>query len=120
MSASAGRQIGVKIPDGQLSQGKAPEQTVTHAVKGDIYAIQYGDEYGKARTGIVFKFGDVHYLDPNGEQWAAKLRQAMPWVKEGIESKVADQTADVPNEDVVDVLGAAIAGEGAGANPSAT
>jgi hypothetical protein len=122
MPSAAGRQVGVQIPQGQLSQGRAPEQTVTHAIKGEVYAIQYGDEYGKARIGICFKFGDVVYMDPNGEQWAAKLGPVQGWVKEGIEAKIAEQDTQVPTQDTVDVVGGGMANseESPSESPSAT
>ena len=110
------RPVGVKIPEGQLSErSDLPSLTLVHLMPLEFMAAQYVDKAGKKVTGLFVKNGEDWYQAPNGDQWLAQFRTLSPKMDENAKAMYAKITgvpdnADVPLEDNVDV----IAGETSG------
>lgn len=87
----------------------APVKTLTHCEPVKMFAVEFGDEQGKEIRTVVFKVGDVIYVDPNGEQWARSLRVVAKtsWLYKQLTAAVAakEEVTEVPKDDAVDVMG---------------
>lgn len=105
MFESAGRVVGVRIPDGQNAQA-APARTVLNAVECSMVAVEYGDEYGRSRSVVLLKVGDQLYFPPNAEAWTEALKPVNQWLLDGAKAKLAERSVTVPIEDSVDVIAA--------------
>jgi hypothetical protein len=110
------RPVGVKIPEGQLSErSDLPSLTLVHLMPLEFMAAQYVDKSGKKVVGLFVKNGKDWYQAPNGDQWLSQFRALSPKMEENAKAMYAKNTGitdttDVPLEDNVDV----IAGETAG------
>ena len=105
------RQTGVRIPDDQLTQGQGAPNTVGHVIPAQMVAVQYFDEYGKGHNTVLLRVGTELYHAPNGEQWAAALKQAAPWLKEVVMPELDSEKVPIPTEDEVDVVASETAAE---------
>lgn len=111
MFQQTGRQVGVRVSDGQISpkaEETARDKTVLYALRCDMIAARWV-ENGKVHDGVLLKMGDSVYYPPNAEQWAAALREVMPWLMKGINDKMASEVVDAPKEDTVDVVASSVA-----------
>lgn len=100
-----GRQVGVTIPEDQRAvKSDHPPNTVLHAVRCNMVACQYVDEYGRVRNNVLLEVGNRLYVPPNSESWAGALKDAADWLLKGVQTKVRDSEVTAPSEDTVDVL----------------
>lgn len=110
MFNTATRPVGVKIPEGQLSERTdLPSLTLVHLVPMEFLAAQYVDKSGKMVTGLFVKSGSDWYQAPNGEQWLAQFRPLSPKMEANAKEKYSKLTGksditDVPLTDNVDVI----------------
>lgn len=100
-----GRPQGVTIPASQLQGEHGEPNTVYHAIPMIPVAIEYTDETGVRHTTIVYKVGKAVYIDMNADRWAAGLRPAASYIADVVNKEVDSQTASIPNEDTVNVIG---------------
>lgn len=107
------RQVGVKIPTGQLyDKSDNPALTIEGLVELKFYAVQYADKKGNKVSMLVMKSaaGDM-YEAPNGASWLNDAKLLSDQLKKNIEmvlasapravSSIADS---VPTEDFVEVI----------------
>lgn len=110
-NAAQNRPSGVVIPQGQLSGGKGPPQTLTGFVEMKSYGIEYVDADGNKHTTVAQYGGGRWYLPPNGENYAATLRplNGDTWLTQLLEEKRLSEggtaAGDLPKQDNVDVVG---------------
>lgn len=98
------------VPIGSTAEKTAPARTVTHCTPMQMFAIEMGDEAGVKHTTVVFKAGNQFYHDPQGEDWARRLRpiDSKTWLARQLldAATTADGgRAEVPRQDSVDVMG---------------
>lgn len=105
MFKQSGRQVGVRTPENQSTEA-APAQTLVNFQEMKTYAISFGDARGRSQVAVVAKIGDIWYMPPNGESWAAELRPVSAWLVKQLEEKHAasNPSNDMPRTEV-DVLG---------------
>jgi len=111
MFQQQGRQVGVRVADSQLSpkaEDTVRDKTVLYAVRCEMVASRWA-ENGKTHDGVLLKVGEDIYYPPNAEQWAAALREVMPWLAKAINAKLAPEMTDAPKEDTVDVVASSLA-----------
>lgn len=86
----------------------APANTLLHCAPVQMFAIQMGDEQGRNVQTIVFKIGNAIYVDPNGEEWAKKIRPVgeKTWLAKQLREFFAtlDKSISIPKEDKVDII----------------
>ena len=99
------RQVGVRTPDSQNNTGTGEPSKVYHVVPMEVFAIEYTDEFGKKHSNIAYMTGGVVYLAPEGERWAASLKQASKYVTDAVLSSRPSKNTTVPQQDDVDVMG---------------
>jgi hypothetical protein len=89
----------------------APANTLLHCAPAQMFAIQMGDEQGRRIQTMVFRIGNMLYVDPNGEEWARKIRPIAEttWLAKQLREHFAslDKTVSIPKEDNVDLLDSA-------------
>lgn len=101
----SGNRRGVMVPPAQGAKtDEGPANTVAHAVKGEMIAVQYYDERGRARNVVVFKVGDSIYVPENSEAWASNLKPASKWLQNALAEKLSSGAAAGPKRDAVDVV----------------
>jgi len=99
------------VSTGAAEDRTAPARKVTQCTPMQMFAVEMGDENGVKHTTVVFKAGNQFYHDPQGEDWARRLRpiDSKTWLARQLLDKtevVADATrAEVPRRDSVDVMG---------------
>lgn len=95
---------GVQIPAGQLQEdGIAEPKTVLHIAPAQMVAVQYADEHGKKHNTVLLKVGDTVYHAPDGERWAAGLKQASGWLANAVIAEIDSGSVSVPDKDNVDI-----------------
>jgi methionine aminopeptidase len=100
-----GRAAGVTVPEDQLRQNEKVEPNKLLDIFPMImYGTKYSDEYGRVHVSVLVGGRGKFYHAPNGEQWAAALKEAAEWLDRQINSKLESDAAPVPTEDVVDVV----------------
>lgn len=103
------RPQGVGISQSSLSTGTGTPKTVFHVVEAKSFAVEYTDDAGTKHATVAMLIGETWYLPPNGENYAATLRPAAPWLVEQLNAR-AGSAADpstpmsVPDNGV-DVVG---------------
>jgi len=86
------RMVGVSVPQGQNQfangQSRAEPKQLLAINEIRTYGIQYSDDSGVIHTGLCHKLGDVVYIHPHDEQWAASIRTASKWLQEAVADKI--------------------------------
>lgn len=113
-----GRQVGVMIPAGQLTEEQRtnlPDLTIINLLPLEMFAAQYV-EGGRVVAGHFVKSGDDFYLDPNGRQWLNNLRPLSAKLKEsaaeGYRKLKGAVPAELPTTDQVDIVAEEVAKDG--------
>lgn len=99
------KQQGVMVTSGQ--RDTAPSQTIIHAAKMEMYAVEYGDNNGRKHVTMFLRVGDVWYEPKTAEQWCSELHTLSKWAADQMTAKVGAPTpaaSNLPKEDAVDVL----------------
>jgi len=78
---------------------------LAHMAPVEIAALHYFDDAEKEHTSLAFKVGGQWYMDPEGENWAKRLRPLAPWLLTQVEAKVKVAQTTTSDKDTVDVLG---------------
>lgn len=104
----AGRQVGVGVPAGQRSAGTGSPRSVSNFAEMKTYAVEWVDENGQMHREAMHCIGGVWHRAPNGENYAATLRpiNSDSWLVKLLAERIAgDNTASIPSDDAVDVIG---------------
>lgn len=109
------RSAGVAIPEGQnLTRSDLPSLTITSMVRIDFLAMQYVDDGGRVRSGLVCRAGDAFYLAPNGDQWLGQMRplsERMAANTKAMFMRLYGESGpgEVPSGDDVDIIATEVA-----------
>lgn len=105
MFGATGRPTGVTIPEDQLRQGgKTEPNKLLDIFPMVMYGTKYSDEYGRIHVSVMVGGRGKFYHAPNGEQWAAALKEAAVWLDKQINSRLESESAPVPTQDAVDIV----------------
>jgi hypothetical protein len=74
--------------DGEPIRGEP--LTVSNATVGYMCPVQYFDKMGRPHVEMVFVVDGVVYKDPNGEQWASRLKVMSNEISKNINLQVKD------------------------------
>ncbi len=104
----AGRPTGVGQSAGQRGSVAGGSRRVTNIARSEEFAVEWVDDDGRTHIEIMHRIGGVWHRAPNGENYAATLKRIAPdsWLVKLLEERIAgENTASIPKEDAVDVLG---------------
>lgn len=80
---------GVTVPQNQGSPAnEGPANTVIHAIEVKFVAVEFFDGNGRRGTDVLLEMNGEYYAPPNSAQWAAALKGAAKWMREGIAKKL--------------------------------
>ncbi len=100
---------GVKTARGESDETGTP-QSLSSLLEIRFFAAQTYDINGKEEPHIIMMLPDgALYAPPNSVEWSRKLRPLSKWLADAVHKKLAASQpvadSDIPNDDVVDVLG---------------
>lgn len=88
---------------------RAPEKSLQHFAKAELFAVEVGTEDGERVRTLVFRVGDMWYHDPDGQAWVKKLRpiDRTNWLTRKLNDAYTAATSpvEVPKADSVDIFG---------------
>lgn len=111
MMGGSGRQVGVMVPNEQLSSGTGTPRTIQLSCDVQFRAVNWADDQGRCHAEILMRIGGIWHKSPNGESFIASLRGLKKdnWlavaVEEQYQAGTAAATASIPKEDAVDPVG---------------
>lgn len=87
----------VRIPNSQITdtEDRGTPLSVGEAMLAFMVPVKYYDKLGKPHQEFVFVVGDVVYKDPNGENWAAKLKVISDTVATEVVQRTRSQLENV-------------------------
>lgn len=101
------RPAAVGIPEGQRTERGGDVKRLRHMLPAQMFAVQFVDDEGAVHDTVAMRIGGDWYLPPNGETWSASLRRLKgdTWLAQQLGDALLTQTAPLPKNDAVDILG---------------
>lgn len=86
----------------EMAPANVANNTLTHLIPMEQFAIQYVDGEGQLRKSVIVKVGEDYYVPENAETWSNNIKLAADWLRDIIKARLAAKGA-VPSSDSVDV-----------------